>query len=175
MSGLGENWQGVNRHGRQSNINKKGKTMSDLRKLGNKKAIKELEQIRKKSGGKLMASSVVDFARNPTSALHEYFEWDNTRAAELYRLKQAHDLIRVVVEIHEETQEEVRAYVSLSTERGEGYRSITSVMSDDDLKAILLADAKRDLDVFRRRYSILKTISEMEPVFIAIERLKGRE
>lgn len=147
--------------------------MSEMKTLGNKKAIKELEQIRKKNGGILFPEAVVEFARNEKTELHQYFEWNDNRAAELYRLRQARDLIRVVVEIHEESQEQVRAYVSLSTERGEGYRSIASVMSDKDLTAVLLADAKRDLDTFRRKYSILKGISEMEPIFMAIEKIKA--
>ena len=54
--------------------------------------------------GKLTASQVLEVARSPDSPLHPYFEWDDSIAAEQWRLEQARELIRrvkIVVEIDE--------------------------------------------------------------------------
>ena len=54
--------------------------------------------------GKLTASQVLEVARSPDSPLHPCFEWDDSIAAEQWRLEQARELIRrvkIVVEIDE--------------------------------------------------------------------------
>ena len=40
---------------------------------------------------------VVDAARDPSSAMHSCFEWDNEKCGELYRIEQARYLVRSVV------------------------------------------------------------------------------
>jgi hypothetical protein len=47
-------------------------------------------------GGVLHPADVIAAARNPNSAMHGQFEWDNSEAAEAYRLQQARALIRRV-------------------------------------------------------------------------------
>jgi hypothetical protein len=47
----------------------------------------ELRQIEQKAGGVLQPESVVDFARNPKTALHGAFTWDDTEAARKYRTR----------------------------------------------------------------------------------------
>jgi len=54
----------------------------------------ELEAIA--AGGVLYPADVVEAARNPNSAMHSQFEWDDSEAAEAYRLQQARALIRRV-------------------------------------------------------------------------------
>jgi hypothetical protein len=46
--------------------------------------------------GKLSPIAVIEAAREPDSPLHGYFEWDDSKAAEQYRLDQARCLIRSV-------------------------------------------------------------------------------
>ena len=46
--------------------------------------------------GKLRPIDVVERARDPKSVLHDCFEWDDTKAAEQWRLRQAAQLIREV-------------------------------------------------------------------------------
>lgn len=55
----------------------------------------ELHKLYTKAG-ELTPEAVEAKARNPRSPLHGYFEWDDTRAAHLYRLEQARQLIRTV-------------------------------------------------------------------------------
>jgi|SRR5215472_2243064 len=63
--------------------------------------------------GRLVPSTVVDAARAPDSPLHPLFEWDDSAAAEKYRLDQARTIIRRVT-VTVTTQEEtvtIPAYV----------------------------------------------------------------
>jgi hypothetical protein len=131
----------------------------------------ELEGLRQRNGGKILAAQVVDFARNPETALHGYFEWDDSLAAEKYRLAQARALIRVAVVVEPTTSEAVRAYVSLSSDRqaGGGYRAIAEVLSDEILKETLLADALKDLTVFTRKYDALRSVTRLNRLFESIE------
>ncbi len=47
-------------------------------------------------GGKLTPEQVLDAARPDESPLHGFFEWDDSAAAEAYRIEQARELIRRV-------------------------------------------------------------------------------
>lgn len=47
-------------------------------------------------GGDALAPHVLEKARDVRSALHRYFEWDDTLAAEAHRLTQAEQLVRRV-------------------------------------------------------------------------------
>lgn len=100
----------------------------------------ELEELRAAGGGFLLAEAVVERARSANSALHSYFEWDDSAAAAAFRLQQARTVIRAVVRFlpSQHGPRAVRAYVSLQTDRtnrGGGYRAIADVLDDDALAA----------------------------------------
>ena len=134
-------------------------------------AAAELKRIAKASGGMLQPEVVVDCAKKKDSPLHEYFTWDDTEAAREYRLWQARSIIRVVVDVVPHTEIETRAFVSLQSDRNadRGYRGIVSVMSDADLQAELLEQARSDMTRFRLKYRILK---ELAGVFEAMDKVK---
>lgn len=131
----------------------------------------ELEIIRKKAGGFLRPTDVVKYAKSEKSALHSYFEWDNGKAAEKWRLRQASELIRVVVIVSEQTSEKVRAFVSLTQDRTKtgGYRAFADVVENEQLFANLLSQARNELVAFKRKYDHLRQIGELIGVFEAIE------
>ena len=56
--------------------------------------LEALKEIAKRDGGLLRPAAVVDAARDEKSPLHGAFEWDDTEAAQKYRLLQAQSLIR---------------------------------------------------------------------------------
>ena len=56
----------------------------------------ELARIAKLNGGRIDPHAIVEAARSPESPLHRYFEWDDTSAAEKYRISQARELLRSV-------------------------------------------------------------------------------
>ncbi len=100
----------------------------------------ELEIIRKRNRGKLAPSDVVEFAKNPKTALHDEFEWDNSEAAHQYRLWQAQHVIRVHVTIIEVSPGNTVVHPEfVSTELSDEYRPIVEVLSEKETRDRLLA------------------------------------
>lgn len=133
----------------------------------------ELEFIRQRHGGILRPADVVAFARNPQTALHGEFEWDDTRAAAQYRLEQARWIIRCVVRIVTEDSAPVRVYASLQNDRsvGDSYRNIHDILNDPNLREQLLAQALREADSWRLRY---ERLAELQPICRTILRTQQR-
>lgn len=132
----------------------------------------EFERIARKHNGILRPADVVDEARNPDSILHRAFEWDDSVAAEAYRIQQAKELIRVQVVVIENRQEPVRAFVSLSRDRltDGGYRITADVLNDRDLYREMLLDAADELRSFQRKYNRITELSEVFAAAKAFDR-----
>lgn len=130
----------------------------------------ELEAIREEHDGLLRAEDVVEFAEsNPESALHKRFDWDDSSAAQKFRLMQARAIIRVNVIVPETTGMTVRAYVSMMGDRqlpGGGYRALSDIMGNQELRRQLLAQAMREARLWREKY---KNLQELAGVFGAID------
>lgn len=126
----------------------------------------ELVAITKTQGGQLTPAAVVDAARPRNSPLHEYFDWSDTSAAEKFRLLQARQLIRTVVTMlpsRNGPQQTVRAFVSLPDDRSkrEGYRLLTTVIRNKDLRHKMLKGALREAQSFANRYRHLKECAKV--------------
>lgn len=124
----------------------------------------ELSAIQAEAGdGMLRPEEVVAWAEaHPKSALHGQFEWDDTEAGRQYRLSQARGVIRIHVTILDHVKPEpTRVWVSLTPDRnkGGGYRAIGDVLSDDDLRKQMLADAYRVMNTFIAKYGNLKELA----------------
>ena len=135
--------------------------------------LRELEVIRRANAGILRPPDVVEFAGDPETALHSCFTWDDTKAAEEYRLWQARQLIRVTVLLLPGDDRPIRAYVSLRQDRsvvGGGYRAMVDMLSDKDGRRAVLAEAKADWEVFAEKHDHLR---ELAPLFRAGRRLFG--
>ena len=131
------------------------------------KHMKELIRLSKKNNGLLLPEEVVKAARDPSSPLHNNFDWDDTEAAEKWRLEQARQLIRVSVQVLAGTNETHRVFVSLENDRGKnGYRLLVDVLGDDDLRRRLLDQAFKELKHFQDKYH---EIEELIPVFNKID------
>jgi hypothetical protein len=135
--------------------------MAELKKLG--------------KGGSLTADSVVSAARDKGSPLHDCFTWDNGKAAEKWRLHEARNLIRVYSarELEKDEPDADNVFVSLRADRGShgGYRTLSKVLSDDELREQLLADAFDDMRYFKMKY---KKLSELQSVFAAMDSAQRR-
>lgn len=134
--------------------------------------LEELTLIADSNNGFIDPVKVVEYARSPDTALHSKFEWDDTEAAEKYRIWQARMIIRAEVEVITEANDTPsRRFVSLLDDRkadtDRGYRAMVSVLSDEALRMKLLDEAKRDMLLFRRKYSMLKELAE---VFAAMDK-----
>lgn len=132
----------------------------------------ELTQIFNEHEGRIPPEAVIEFARDENTALHAEFEWDDTEAAHQFRLEQARKIIRLNIDIVETPNGNVRVpvYVSLVSDRrgGGGYRALTDVMSDADMRAQLLQQAIDELRRVQRKYESLR---ELAPVFEALDRV----
>ena len=138
----------------------------------------ELDQIRSNAGGLLKAEDVVAFAADPGTALHARFTWDDSQAAHQYRLEEARKVIRIFVTFVEQPGREpqkIRANVSLPEDRklpGGGYRTIQQVMTHEDYRRQMLAEAVRELVRVRDKYQALREL--LGGVFDAIDQAEVR-
>lgn len=125
-----------------------------------------------RSGGKVLtAEAVVGEARPISSPLHDYFEWDDSIAAQEYRLWQARELIVKVQFELKEAPGARQIFVSLRTDRGQdggGYRAVRDVLKDPEMRAQLLREAKDDLKRWREKY---RELTELASVFEAADKL----
>jgi hypothetical protein len=132
----------------------------------------ELQIIPDMHDGAIPPAAVVDYARDPDTALHSRFTWDDGEAAEQHRLWQARQVMRVYVKMDMPNRSpvNVRAFVSLPSDRrtGNGYRSLNMVIKNEERCSELLAMAKSDLRTFRNKYRVL---SELASVFSEIDKV----
>uniref|UniRef100_A0A6M3M0S8 Uncharacterized protein n=1 Tax=viral metagenome TaxID=1070528 RepID=A0A6M3M0S8_9ZZZZ len=143
-------------------------------RLSNKRAKiygSELDRIGKNYGG-VTPKLVVKEARLKASPLHDYFLWDNNKAAKLHREQQARILIdSIVVEIVEVGSGEmgqIRAFhnvkVIVSKEgeeekRERRYISIEQVTEEPDYHQQIIDEALRELKGWRQRYKQYKELT----------------
>ena len=131
--------------------------------------------------GTLTPTTVLEEAREETHPLHSFFTWDNTAAAESYRLIQAQYLIRSVkITIVEETKKiTFRKYVNIRTEDEDSdsyspwgkfskFVDVKDAVADDDMHKVLFESALSELRSFRRKYSALK---ELAVVFTEVDKI----
>ena len=124
--------------------------------------------------GVLTTAVVIEAARPPSSPIHSEFDWDNSVAADKWRIEQARRLLRVVVryESPEQRRVEARVFVSLTPDRetGAGYRVTKTVLADPDLRRQLLADARAAMQLFIQKY---RELEELTAVFDAMQEFVG--
>jgi hypothetical protein len=141
--------------------------------MKNKRIVQELKRIAEKHGNLLKPEIVVQCARQKTSPLHKYFEWNNSEAAEKYRIWQARQLLAVTVEYIQSSREPVQVFVSLKPDRKTGgYRVLSEVLTDAEMRQQMLADAKADMDVFIHKY---KRLTELASVFSVMKKVLKRK
>ena len=137
------------------------------------KAYKEIERIREKNGGSLVAANILEAAKNKKNPLHPEFEWDDSEAATQFRLTQARSLLRSLEVVYEELPNTpLRAYevVTQAAVRDEPerkvYEPLSVIMADADKRGELLGRAIRDALTFRKKYHDL---SELTKVFAELD------
>jgi hypothetical protein len=136
---------------------------------------RELDEIMSGSDEQTIhPADVVEFAKDPSTALHKRFEWDDGKAAHQYRVWQAREIINarmVVLDDGKGGRHAVRAYVSLTTDRDAGgYRKTSDVIGNDAMRERLLADCRSDLRRVKKKYEHFRHVAEaMKKVFTLIE------
>ncbi len=131
-----------------------------------------IEKLREQFKGELTPQDVLNDARNETSPLHSYFEWNDGEAAEQYRLQQARGLIRSVVAIYvreDAPAVRTRAYVHVPEAQTPHYREMTHAMSQKRTRQLVLQQAWRDLRGWRARYQHLSEFADLVKVMDEVE------
>lgn len=127
--------------------------------------VAELKRIAAANGGELQPRAIVEAARSGDSPLHRQFDWDDTDAAEKWRLHQARQLIRVIVSyepVGNGKSVPCRVFVSLTPDRDVGgYRLTATVLADPDQRRQLLADARADMKRFTAKYQALAELADV--------------
>lgn len=143
--------------------------------------LRELVELVERKNGMLRPQDVLEVARNPDSALHQHFTWDDTEAAHKRRLDEARALIRAVMWVDPINEEPRREFISVRVpmrDVGGGlvhvrrYVRYETVRQDEDLTVQVLRDCLRDLRAIMRKYELLH--EDLRGVRASIELLERR-
>lgn len=115
--------------------------------------------------GNVTKEAFLDFSRPIESPTHELFEWDDSKAAEKYRLEQSRDTIgnlRVVYVSPTNEDISVKAFVNISaTSEKPKYESIEVALQDVSKRKNILNRIQGELDNFVARNRHIKELADM--------------
>lgn len=117
--------------------------------------------------GQFTPKQVVDAARPKNSPIHKYFEWNNSRAAELYRISQARKMVTCVVAVIDSIPE-APFYVNVKIQKNRTYIRTDQANKIPDIWSQVLKTALEELLAWKRRYEKFKQLS---PVIRAINKI----
>jgi hypothetical protein len=146
--------------------------------MSNPRVVERLHELER--DGRLQPADVVTDARDPTSPLHSHSEWDDSVAAERYRLSQARSLIRSV-KINVTVRDmplTVVGYVrdpELQDTRDAGYRNVLQLRTEEDgARATIIEEMKRVANAARRARALAAVlgltdqIEEIERIALSV-------
>lgn len=107
---------------------------------------------------RLTPALVLAEAEDPNSPLHALFEWNDSVAADRWRLQQARELIRSVKVVYREADDtnpakSVRAWHAIRDESGHHFEPAEQVALDPFQRRLLLADMEREWQQMKRRWA----------------------
>lgn len=138
------------------------------------KVAHHLQKLEEENGS-VTREDFLESARSEDSEMHKLFEWDDSIAAEKYRLRQATDIIHSIkVTVVEEKKEPVsmKAFVipdytgKAAVGKKGGYINIRKAVESEDTRADLLNDARKNVQWFMGKY---RAITELSGVISAME------
>ena len=115
--------------------------------------------------GEFTPMEVLEKAKDETTELHKCFEWNDSIAAEKYRLEQAKNIIRMLV-YEKETKEQAVVRYYAKTETKHVYQPTKQFLVQEDEYQGLLRRALAELEAFKNKYH---TLTELESIFDAME------
>lgn len=119
--------------------------------------------------GSATPQQILEKARDESTELHKCFTWDDTIAAEKYRLAQARQVVcKLKIEIIEQEKQEPTPIRFFYKTDKSGYKPTSFIVKHVDEYQFLLERALRELEAFKQKY---KNIAELEAVFEAIDNI----
>lgn len=106
-----------------------------------------LDALTYNNGGKLKPIDVVKEAENSDSVLHDYFEWDNNKAAKEYRLQKARNIIASVAEvvIIKSKPSIKRSFFSVNKGGQKNYVTLKKAVTNNNYRKELLSKIRNHL------------------------------
>lgn len=126
-----------------------------MRESSNLNGVQQVAQELFDKHGKITASMLVQAAKSKDSPAHDAFEWNNTKAANEYRLWQARQFIKKVTIIYKEEEQKLfHVPVNFNDdESNEGFYKPVVVMQQDEFERSLnqaknqLMGAHKNVDI----------------------------
>ena len=136
---------------------------------------KHIENLQKEQGV-VTSKNLLESARPKNSAIHDCYEWDDSIAAEKYRLEQSKNIMtnlaRVVISNDGKTEKVVRAFVNIEENKGftpGRFVDVRTALSNEETRQIVLKKALDELLIFKSKYEGFQELSE---IFNDIEQLE---
>ena len=138
-------------------------SLKDIFKADAQKCYEEIQEI----GEEVKPEQVIERAKDKGSELHKCFDWNNSVAADKWRLHQARSVLNHLIvikhEVDGEKSEPVQFRVMMKNDRSEssGYKQTIVMVKDEDEYKKLLEQAYSELRVFKQKYQCLSELSEI--------------
>ena len=123
-----------------------------------------VEQLEEQNGH-VTKEDFLEVSRPEDSVTHSLFEWDDSKAAEAYRLDQSRKIInslRVVYVDNGGEEKKVTAFIRTSEkEQKPIYENIESALKDDCKREIILNRIRGELDAFIIRNQHIEELADL--------------
>ena len=123
-----------------------------------------VEQLEEKNG-KVTKEDFLEASRPEDSATHALFEWDDSKAAEAYRLDQSRTIInslRVVYVKPDKEEVKVSAFVQTYKENGNAvYENVYDALKDDGKREVILNRIRGELNAFIVRNQHIEELADL--------------
>lgn len=154
--------------GKNDKMKKKRQEQVQITKRFTQEVVEEIISLEDNEG--VSAESVLNKARNRNSALHDFFEWDDTTAGEQWRLQQARILINEVkITVGDEI---ISRYENVSIKTMDGsneriYKPLIEILSNEDYRKQIVLRALNHQKYWADQY---KQYSELKPIISSIKK-----
>jgi hypothetical protein len=106
---------------------------------------------------------IYEKAKGEDTELHKCLEWDDKKAADLYRIRQCGDIVRQLIirkkDEPEQSKEPIRFFYRSDIQGG--YTPTVKIIRNVDEYQALLEQAKRELRIFKSKYNCLNELREI--------------
>ena len=117
--------------------------------------------------------ALVEAARDPSSPIHDCFEWNDSVAGERWRVYVANKYwggIKIEIETPSGPVK-APAFIPIVVGDEQSYRPVHEVAARADWREQMIAQATRELESWRKRYDAISAVASVRPVFDAIARV----
>ena len=118
----------------------------------------EIESI----GDSATPSQILEKAKDEKTELHKCFVWDDTEAANRWRLETARRIVQnIVITRVDRPEDKPQIRYFYKAENGDGYKPITTIIKRQDSYKALVARAWGELAAFKAKYGALSEFEEI--------------